>query len=113
MLFSDHLDAATFDELKEIMEEDFVVLLETYLMDSDAKLLALKDAFEQKELEVIREVSHGFKGSSLNIGAHPLAGICAKIEDYSREEKLDEALALLPEVVAEFQNVRTFIAEKI
>ncbi|MFT7687776.1 MAG: chemotaxis protein histidine kinase CheA [Candidatus Azotimanducaceae bacterium] len=113
MGFADHLDKATFDELKEIMEEDFTVLLETYLLDSDTKLVALKASFEQRELEMIREVSHGFKGSSLNIGAHTLAGLLTKIEDYSREADLDNALILLPDVIAEYQQVSTFITHEI
>ncbi|MFT5208889.1 MAG: HPt (histidine-containing phosphotransfer) domain-containing protein [Flavobacterium sp.] len=112
MAFSDHLDKATFEELKEIMEEDFEVLLETYLLDSNSKLAALQEAFKQKDLAAIREISHGFKGSSLNIGAQALASLCAGIEDLSRESKFAEALVLLQQVIAEYESVKVLIEEK-
>ena len=108
-----HLDPEIFAELEEIMEGDFSVLLETYLSDSKSKLDSLGEAFQQEDVKKVRDIAHGFKGSSLNIGAHLLAQLCEEVENFARDEKLGEASQVSPKIMSEFQEVKGFIEQKL
>ncbi|MBL4681181.1 MAG: Hpt domain-containing protein [Pseudomonadales bacterium] len=110
---NEHIDHAIMIELQEIMEDDFSVLLETYLVDSQAKLDALDHAFILQDLNKIRDVAHGFKGSSLNMGAHILAGFCASVEDLARALDFDGARKASSKIIEEFEQVKIIIEQKL
>jgi len=110
---NEHIDHAIMNELQEIMEDDFSVLLETYLVDSQSKLDALDQAFILRDLDKIRDIAHGFKGSSLNMGAHVLAGFCASVEDLAKELDFDGAQKASSKIITEFEQVKVIIEQKL
>ena len=73
-----HLDMATLSELKELMADEYVVLLETYLNDSAGNLDSIEAAVTQGSAVELRESAHNFRGSSSNIGAVRLATLSRK-----------------------------------
>lgn len=105
---SDSINTQMIDELKELMEDDFSVLLETYITDSDERIDALQSAIIDNESEQVRELAHAFKGSSANLGASQLSELCYSLENMGRDAKLDEAPAAMDEVKAEYQHVREY-----
>ncbi len=108
-----HLDEATIVELKEIMEEEFDVLLETYLSDAVIKLDSIDSALDEGDKEKLRESAHSLKGSSSNIGALPLSGLCANIENLARENQIMEIIKIVPGVRSEYERVRVLLEEKL
>lgn len=110
---NEHVDEAILVELQEIMEDDFPVLLETYIVDSQTKLEALNEAFTLQDLDKIRNVAHGFKGSSLNMGAHALAGLCASVEDFARNSEFENAEMVASKIGVEFEHVKSIIEQKL
>jgi signal transduction histidine kinase/DNA-binding response OmpR family regulator/HPt (histidine-containing phosphotransfer) domain-containing protein len=77
----------------------FVALFRTGMDGNLAKLLA---AAENRDIEGIRLNAHTIKGSAGNIGAPRVQDIAGRIEKASREERLDEALALFPCLSGEY-----------
>lgn len=96
------------NELKLLMEEDFHILIETYITDSDERLKALQVAISSQDCGEVRELAHSFKGSSANLGAQPLADICFKLETMGRESSLAGADDVYSRLKAEYQIVREF-----
>ncbi len=86
-----HLDDNTLNTLKEVMEGDFPLLINTYLQDSSERLHKLRTIINSANADLIRRSAHSFKGSSSNIGALVLANLCAVLE----QKALDGDLASL------------------
>jgi HPt (histidine-containing phosphotransfer) domain-containing protein len=107
------IDPDVIQELLDIMEDEFDVLLETYLVDAVLKFETLDSAIVSGDKEQLREAAHSLKGSSSNIGAIPLSGLCSNIETLARENQIDEAKTIIRGAHAEFGRVRTELENRL
>jgi len=98
------LDTTVINELREIMGADFKTLVASYIRDGGQRLQALHDGFAVGDVEQIRQQAHSFKGSSGNLGALRVTGICLEIEQYAREGNLSAAGTLMEALENEFQK---------
>ena len=108
-----HVDEDVIIELREIMDDEFDILLETYLGDAATKLDMIESALEQNDREKLRESAHSLKGSSSNIGALPLSGLCANLEYLARENQIGEARKIIGGVRAEYERVKSLLEAKL
>lgn len=108
-----HLDSTVLASLQDVMEDEYPVLLDTFLADSEERLRLLRVAAEAADAQGLRLAAHSFKGSCSNMGAPTLAGLCRQLEEIGRKEQLDEAAELIDQVEREFAIVRIlFKAER-
>ena len=98
------LDSAVINELREIMGGDFDTLVASYIRDGGQRLQALHDALAAGDAEAVRQQAHSFKGSSGNLGALRVTGICLEIEQYARERDLAAAGTLMEALENQFQK---------
>ena len=70
------VDPAALDALRELMEDDYPLLLETFLADAKLRLTQLREALVSEDLEAFRQAAHSFKGSCGNMGALALEQAC-------------------------------------
>ena len=108
-----HLDAPILAELQEIMEDDFGILLETYIEDASQKILLLDGALEAEDAITIRELSHSLKGASCNIGALPLSRLFETVEHLAKDDNVAEIVPLLPGIQTEFTTIRALLEAKL
>jgi HPt (histidine-containing phosphotransfer) domain-containing protein len=101
-----HLDSAVLAALQDVMEDEYPVLLDTFLVDSEERLLLLRQAQQEADAHNLRLAAHSFKGSCSNMGANMLAGLCKQLEEVGRREQLDLAPELIEQVEREFAIVR-------
>lgn len=101
-----HLDSAVLAALQDVMEDDYPVLLDTFLADSEERLRLLRQAAADMDGQALRLAAHSFKGSCSNMGAPLLAGLCKQLEEIGRREQLSEAAELIEQVEREFAIVR-------
>lgn len=101
-----HLDSAILAALQDVMEDEYPVLLDTFLVDSEERLLLLRQAQQQADAQNLRLAAHSFKGSCSNMGASLLAGLCKQLEEAGRREQLDLAPDLIEQIEREFAIVR-------
>ncbi len=94
----DIIDTQTFDMLKELMEEEFTGLLESYMEDAPKLLADIQSSSRQADMEVLVRAAHTLKSSSNNIGAKRLGEIASKMEAVGKEGKLPEATAMIPDL---------------
>jgi len=100
-----HIDTETVEELRELMEEDFDILIQTYLRDSSVRMEELKALLDGDDSDKARNVAHILKGSSSNIGAPDISAIAAKMEDSAKNGDMDTFKSLYPEAEAQYQEV--------
>ncbi|MDH0300299.1 MULTISPECIES: Hpt domain-containing protein [unclassified Pseudomonas] len=100
-----HIDHKVLSDLREVMEGGYQQLLETFLEDSERRLHQLHEAKNASELGL---VAHSFKGSSSNMGAVGLAGLCQQLEDRVRQQPLYGIEDLINRIDQEYQEVQRF-----
>lgn len=104
-----HLDDAVLAALQDVMEDEYPVLLDTFIADSEERLRLLGRAEHEGDAQAMRLAAHSFKGSCSNMGAVHLAGLCKRLEDVGRLETLEQAPALIEQVEREFAIVRILL----
>ena len=104
-----HLDSAVLAALQDVMEDEYPVLLDTFLADSEERLRLLRQAERTGDAQNLRLAAHSFKGSCSNMGALMLAGLCKQLEEVGRRELLAEAPELIEQVEREFAIVRILL----
>ena len=100
-----HLDEEALSELQDVMEDEFEILIETYLKDSRERIGSLREAMTSGDADAFAKAAHSFKGSCINIGAPHLGELCMKAEKAGKEGELSATPAMLDAIEAEFRNV--------
>lgn len=107
---AEHLNSELFNELKDIMEEEFPLLLETYLRDSQLQYQRIDEAWKRQSMDEMRRSAHSLKGSSANIGAEQLAALCAELESKAKESDQTRMAAAVDAVSVELAAVRQTVS---
>lgn len=101
------VDHTVLAELKDIMEDEFGALIETYLKDAEQRMQVIIQACrENQDADTLLKAAHSLKGSSSNIGAMLLAGICKQLEQAAREGELSQAAALCTDAQQAFTQLK-------
>ena len=108
-----HFDIEALTMLEEIMEDEFPELVEVFIADSAPRIPALKLALENKETNTLRELAHSFKGASGNLSALPLADLCFKIEESSRQGEVEGTEELIQQIEQEYLKVKSILLSMV
>ncbi|KNX76771.1 Hpt domain-containing protein [Pseudomonas sp. BW16M2] len=100
-----HIDQKVLSDLREVMEDGYLQLLETFLEDSERRLSQLHEAKDADELGL---AAHSFKGSSSNMGAVGLAELCQQLEERVRQQSLYGIEDLINRIDQEYLEVQRF-----
>ncbi len=106
----DHIDQAALLSLKEVMEDDFSLLLTTFLQDAEKRLITLNQLKGTEDADAIRRAAHSFKGSCSNVGALLLASYCSALEQKAFNNDVKDIGADLEQIQAEFVIVKKIMA---
>ncbi|MCK7547077.1 Hpt domain-containing protein [Marinobacter koreensis] len=106
-----HLDEEALAELQDVMEDEFEVLIQTYVSDSRERIAALKRALEHQDADAFAKTAHSFKGSCINIGAPRLGELCLEAEQAGKSEDLTGADAIIQRIEEEFRTVSEMLGE--
>ncbi|MFJ2282638.1 Hpt domain-containing protein [Pseudomonas sp. NPDC087803] len=98
-----HVDREVLDALREVMEDSYPDLLDTFLADSESRLHQLQ---KTADVKVLAEVAHSFKGSASNMGAVRLATLCQELEADAKGKSPAEIVKLVADISYEFAEVR-------
>jgi HPt (histidine-containing phosphotransfer) domain-containing protein len=98
-----HLDRDVLSALQEVMEDEYPMLLDTFLADSEERLSLLLKA---GDAETLGATAHSFKGSCSNMGAMRLAELCHDLEQRSKQKSLEGIEKLVGEIDGEFAIIR-------
>lgn len=109
----EHLNLNAIAELKEVMEEEFGILIETFLQDSLERLDQLRQALSANDAEEFGRAAHSFKGSCTNIGATILSEHCLKAERMGKSGKIVNGDTLVQQIAEEFVIVDKLLRETL
>jgi len=100
------LDRDSLDVLKEIMEEEFVPLIELFVRDSDLRFPAMRRSLAEGDSEAVRHTVHSLKGASSNICATQLAGEARAVELLAIDADLESLPEAIDALEASYRAVR-------
>ncbi len=100
-----HIDHEVLSDLREVMEDGYPQLLQTFLDDSERRLSQLHDAKDASELGL---AAHSFKGSSSDMGAVGLAELCRQLEERVRQQPLYGIEDLINRIDLEYREIQHF-----
>lgn len=78
------IDLTAIQELKDILEDEFDVLIDTYIDDTANKLKQLQTAIAAQDADQVRKLAHSIKGASMNIGLMAFSDVCQQLEDAAK-----------------------------
>lgn len=105
----EHLDYETLNTLRQVMEEDFGLLIDTFIQDSNDRIVKLREVVGGTEADPIRRAAHSFKGSSSNIGALRLTALCYSLEKKAMTNNLEQLDQDLLDIEQEFAQVQELL----
>ncbi|MEJ2592203.1 MAG: response regulator [Candidatus Thiodiazotropha sp.] len=79
------IDRSVLEELYEIMEEDFVSVIQSYLKSAPGLMHGIRDAIKAGDMDALVKSAHPLKSSSANVGAMALSQLARELEFKGRE----------------------------
>ena len=101
-----HLDTRTVEELRELMQEKFRAIIETYMRDTPIRFKTMRDAITAGNPEQLYRAAHSLKAASASLGANGLSELARQLEFMGRKEELEDAGDLFNDAVREYGTVR-------
>ncbi|HET6447454.1 MAG TPA: Hpt domain-containing protein [candidate division Zixibacteria bacterium] len=99
------IDQTTYDELKDLVGEEFIgELVETFFEEAPGLLKAMRQALVDVDPETFRRSAHSLKSNSATFGATHLAALARELEVRSRDSDLEQAEPKLDELEAEYRR---------
>lgn len=105
------IDIAVLQSLKEIMEDAFGMLIDTFTDDTGKLIHSLAELQQQNNVEVFTRNAHSIKSSSANLGALQLSILAAALEAQGKTGDISNSFKETTNIVAEFKRVCSALEE--
>ena len=110
---ADCIDLSVIDGLRELREpgepDPVAELIDLYLADSPNRVEQMRAAAAKNDAAALKVAVHTLKGSSSNLGAKPLAKLCAEFEERVTKGNLDDAGERADAIEREFAKLRIIL----
>ena len=112
-LNSQMIDEIQFADMRELLEDDFTDLLQTYFADSLQRIELMRTAQSDNNNADGFEAAHILKGASATLGAIQLEHLCGQLQQHCREQQIGKQTALIEKIAAALQNVQQEINHRL
>lgn len=102
---SGRIDYQALTELKDMLEDEFSELVETYVRDTSVKLDTLSALHPPQDNDEVRKLVHSLKGASINLGLIRLGEYCRVLEAQAKENAVEGYQQHLDEIRTEVDFV--------
>jgi len=100
-----HLDYDLIHELASLLEEEFPVLVNTFIENSNHLLEKMSTLLAEGDIKIFIMNIHSFKGSCKNLGAEHLADLCMNYETLANQGQIERIDSEFKEIRAELDKV--------
>ena len=93
------IDLKAVEEMKELMGDQYEMLVETYLRNADHYAAVIQEGYKEQDARKIKDAAHPLKSSSRNLGLRDLSnlGISIELKAKAVEEGEEEFIVLDPD----------------
>lgn len=107
------LDPDVQSSLSELMQDDYALLLRTFMRDAQMRLEHLRLNLGAQNWEAFRDTAHSFRGSCGNMGALALQESCRVAEQAALEANAAVASQALDDLVRRYGRVREQLIQRL
>ncbi|WP_082785656.1 Hpt domain-containing protein [Psychrobacter sp. P2G3] len=112
-LDNDIINHEQFEDMRDLFEEDFAELIQTYITDSQQRIVTLRATQAADDNANGFEAAHALKGASANIGATQLVALSDQLQEYCRERKINQQAALIENISLALQYAEQEINKRM
>lgn len=101
----EHLDMESLNTLKEVMGDEFPQLVDTFITDSDVRIVNIRESVDAGDPEAFRRAAHSLKGSASNMGALRLTEHCRRLESLGFNGKTEGSELIVEDISTAYAAV--------
>ena len=107
------IDEVQFEEMRELLEEDFADLLQTFIDDSKQRITLMQVAQASHDNANWFEFAHALKGASATLGATQLVLLSGELELACRKQQVSAQNTLIMQILIALQKVEVEINQRL
>ena len=107
------INSEQFEDMRDLLEEDFTELVQTYLTDSKQRIITLRAAQVANDNAVGFDAAHRLKGASANLGASQLVALSDQLEFHCREQTISQQADLIENLSMALQRAEQEINQRL
>lgn len=101
------LDEETIATLKEVLEDEFDALIDTFLGDAPKRVTEMRACVAANDHVALETPAHTLKGSSGNVGAMELFSLCEQLVKEIRAGSVNDAAGQVEAIAAKLSETET------
>lgn len=102
-----------FEDMRDLLEEDFVDLIQVYFFDCQRRITKLRTAQQEEDNVNGFELAHALKGASANLGTTQLMSLSSQLQEICRERRIGEQAALIEDIAVALQRAEQEINQRL
>ena len=102
-----------FEEMRDLLEEDFAGLIQVYITDSEQRVAALRNAQQTNDNTNGFEIAHALKGASANLGTTQLVKLSSQLQTLCREKRISDQAELIENISTALQRAKQEIHQRL
>ena len=102
-----------FEDMRDLLEEDFVDLIQVYFVDCQRRITKLRTAQQEEDNVNGFELAHALKGASANLGTTQLMSLSSQLQECCRERRIGEQAALIEDIAFALQRAEQAINQRL
>ena len=102
-----------FIDMRDLLEDDFAELIQSYTTDSEQRIVALRTALANNDNANGFEAAHSLKGASATLGATQLEVLCGELQDRCRQQNIGAQATVIEKISIALQDVEQEINHRL
>ncbi len=102
-----------FEDMRDLLEEDFADLIQVYLADSRQRISTLRVAQQEQDNTNGFEIAHALKGASANLGATQVMTLSSQLQERCREQLISKQADLIENIAVALQRAEQEINQRL
>lgn len=107
------IDQEQFEDMRDLLEEDFADLVQMYITDSEKRVLDLSAALQADDNANGFEIAHALKGASANLGTTQLMTLSSQLQEACRARCIGEQAELIEALSAALNRAELEINKRL
>ena len=108
-----HIDDAQWQEMQDLLEDDFTTLINQFILDAKQKVKQIRTAHTQGDNTTGLQVAHSLKGASINLGAQTLSQHCHTMQEICYACMIADAHNVLSDIEQALNSVIQEIHQRL
>lgn len=102
-----------FEDMRDLLEEDFVDLIQVYFTDCRRRITDLRAAQQTDDNANGYELAHALKGASANLGTTQLMNLSSQLQELCREQRISEQTQLIEDIAVALDSAEQAINQRL